>query len=76
MGGRRWLLGATLALAALLVVGRVVAGWYVDFLWYDAGHITSLNEALRRPDLWRLAPNPLLLTAPLPLLCALSVLLG
>ncbi len=44
MGGRRWLLGATLALAALLVVGRVVAGWYVDFLWYDA---------LGAADVWR-----------------------
>ena len=22
--------------AALLLVGRVVAGWYVDYLWYDA----------------------------------------
>lgn len=44
MGGRRWLLGVTLALAALLIVGRVVAGWYVDFLWFDA---------LGAADVWR-----------------------
>lgn len=36
MAGRRWLLGATLVIATLLLVGRVVAGWYVDFLWFDA----------------------------------------
>ncbi|HEX4932218.1 MAG TPA: UPF0182 family protein, partial [Gemmatimonadaceae bacterium] len=36
MRPRRWLVGAVLAVATLLLVGRVVAGWYVDFLWYDA----------------------------------------
>ncbi len=44
MSGRRWLLGATLAVAALLLVGRVVAGWYVDYLWFDA---------LGAADVWR-----------------------
>lgn len=44
MGGRRWLLGATLALAALLIVGRVVSGWYVEYLWF---------EALGIDDVWR-----------------------
>jgi uncharacterized membrane protein (UPF0182 family) len=41
---RRWLLGGVIALAALLLVGRVVAGWYVDFLWFDA---------LGAADVWR-----------------------
>jgi uncharacterized membrane protein (UPF0182 family) len=41
---RRWLLGGVVALAALLLVGRVVAGWYVDFLWFDA---------LGAADVWR-----------------------
>lgn len=36
MNRRHWLVGAVLAVAALLLVGRVVAGWYVDYLWYDA----------------------------------------
>lgn len=44
MGGRRWLLGATLALATLLVAGRVVSGWYVDYLWF---------ESLGVVDVWR-----------------------
>ncbi|MBP9107351.1 MAG: UPF0182 family protein, partial [Gemmatimonadaceae bacterium] len=44
MSRRRWLLGGVIALAALLLVGRVVAGWYVDFLWFDA---------LGAADVWR-----------------------
>ncbi|MCC6927420.1 MAG: UPF0182 family protein [Gemmatimonadaceae bacterium] len=36
MNRRRWVVGAVLAVATLLLVGRVVAGWYVDYLWYDA----------------------------------------
>jgi uncharacterized protein len=41
---RGWLVGGAAAVAALLLVGRVVAGWYVDYLWY---------EALGALDLWR-----------------------
>jgi uncharacterized membrane protein (UPF0182 family) len=33
---RRWVLGLTLAAAALLLAGRVVAGWAVDYQWYRA----------------------------------------
>jgi len=33
---RRWLVVAIVTVAALLLVGRVVAGWYVDYLWFDA----------------------------------------
>lgn len=36
MSRRRWVIGGALVVAALLLVGRVVAGWYVDYLWYDA----------------------------------------
>ena len=36
MSRRQWVVGGVLAVAALLLVGRVVAGWYVDYLWYDA----------------------------------------
>ncbi len=50
-------------------IGRFVAAWYDELAEQGtvrredvAGHVKSLNEALRRPDLWRLAPNPLLLT--------------
>lgn len=44
MTRRSWLIGGVAAVAALLLVGRVVAGWYVDFLWY---------QALGALDLWR-----------------------
>ncbi|MEP7381487.1 MAG: UPF0182 family protein [Gemmatimonadota bacterium] len=36
MSRRRWVIGGALVVAALLLVGRVVASWYVDYLWYDA----------------------------------------
>ncbi len=36
MRSRRWLVTIAVGLALLLVVGRVLAGWYVDFTWYDA----------------------------------------
>lgn len=36
MSRRRWVIGSALVVAALLLVGRVVAGWYVDYLWYDS----------------------------------------
>ncbi len=36
MNRRRWVIGGALLVAALLLVGRVVAGWYVDYLWYDS----------------------------------------
>lgn len=44
MSRRRALVGAVLALAALLLVGRVVAGWYVDYLWF---------ESLGATEVWR-----------------------
>ncbi len=50
-------------------IGHFVAAWYAELAEQGtvrredvAGQVTALNEALRRPDLWRLAPNPLLLT--------------
>lgn len=50
-------------------IGSFVAAWYAELAAQGtvhqedvAGHVRSLNEALCRPDLWRLAPNPLLLT--------------
>jgi uncharacterized membrane protein (UPF0182 family) len=49
---RGWLVGGVAAVAALLLVGRVVAGWYVDFLWY---------QALGALDLWRARAVDLLL---------------
>ncbi|MEO7962424.1 MAG: UPF0182 family protein, partial [Gemmatimonadaceae bacterium] len=36
MGGRRWAFTAVAVLAALLIIGRVVAGWYVDYLWFSS----------------------------------------
>lgn len=33
---RRWLLAVVLGAAVLLLAGRVVAGWVVDFRWYEA----------------------------------------
>ena len=36
MTTRRWLLLALVVVAALLVVGRTLAGVYSDYLWYDA----------------------------------------
>ena len=39
---RRWVLGLTLGLAGLLLAGRVVAGWVVDFQWYQALGATGL----------------------------------
>jgi uncharacterized membrane protein (UPF0182 family) len=36
MTGRRWLLLGVAAAAALLLVGRVLADTYADYLWYDA----------------------------------------
>jgi len=41
---RRWVLTGVLALAAFLLLGRMVAGWYVDYLWY---------ESLGATDVWR-----------------------
>ena len=52
MTRRAWLVGGVAAVAALLLVGRVVAGWYVDYLWY---------EALGALDLWRARAVDLLL---------------
>jgi uncharacterized membrane protein (UPF0182 family) len=44
MNARRWLMVALAAAAVLLIVGRVLAGVYADYLWYD-----SLGAA----PLWR-----------------------
>ncbi|MCC6319516.1 MAG: UPF0182 family protein [Gemmatimonadaceae bacterium] len=39
---RRWLLGLVLGAAVLLLAGRVVAGWVVDFRWYESLGATRL----------------------------------
>lgn len=44
MRARRWLLGAIVAIALLLLGGRALAGWYVDYRWY---------ESLGAADLWQ-----------------------
>lgn len=36
MTRRRWLVAIVAALALLLLVGRVAAGWYVDYAWFKA----------------------------------------
>ncbi|MGQ0765186.1 MAG: UPF0182 family protein [Gemmatimonadota bacterium] len=36
MSGRRWPLLAILTVAILLVAGRVITGWYVDYRWYQS----------------------------------------
>ncbi|MBK6488091.1 MAG: hypothetical protein IPF98_14805 [Gemmatimonadetes bacterium] len=36
MSRRRWIIGGAIFVATFLLLGRVVAGWYVDYLWYDA----------------------------------------
>ncbi len=36
MGSRRWLVGTVVAIALLLLAGRALAGWYVDFRWYES----------------------------------------
>lgn len=36
MRSRRWVIGGLAAAAALLVAGRLLAGWYVDYTWFDA----------------------------------------
>lgn len=52
MSKRRWLVAIVAALALLLLVGRVVAGWYVDYMWY---------EALGAGDVWRAKASNLVL---------------
>jgi uncharacterized protein len=44
MTRRRWAFAAVAAIAVLLVVGRIIAGWYVDYQWY---------AALGASDVWR-----------------------
>ncbi len=44
MRTRRWLVAILVAIALLLLAGRAVAGWYVDYRWY---------EALGAADLWQ-----------------------
>jgi uncharacterized membrane protein (UPF0182 family) len=36
MLARRWLIGTAVAVALLLLVGKAVAGVYVDYRWFDA----------------------------------------
>ncbi|MEP7343691.1 MAG: UPF0182 family protein [Gemmatimonadaceae bacterium] len=36
MGSRRWVVGTVVAIALLLLAGRALAGWYVDFRWYES----------------------------------------
>jgi len=36
VSSRRWLLTTVALLAALLLAGRVLSGWYVDYQWYAA----------------------------------------
>jgi formylglycine-generating enzyme required for sulfatase activity len=50
-------------------IDRFIAAWYAELAGLgavpqsDAGALAGrLRDAVRRPDLWRLAPNPLLLT--------------
>ncbi|HFQ93112.1 MAG TPA: NACHT domain-containing protein, partial [Anaerolineae bacterium] len=50
-------------------IDRFIAAWYQELARADvvaqedaAGLTRKLQKAVRRPDLWRLAPNPLLLT--------------
>jgi uncharacterized protein len=39
---RRWLIGAIAGVAAVLLVGRLIAGWYADYLWYEALGATGI----------------------------------
>lgn len=52
MAARRWLIGAIAIVACLLVAGRLAAGAYVDYRWY---------EALGAADVWRARSFDLLL---------------
>ena len=36
MRSRRWLFATVVAIALLLLAGREVAGWYVEYRWYAA----------------------------------------
>jgi hypothetical protein len=44
VASRRWLVGTVVAIALLLLAGRAIAGWYVDYQWYG-----SLGAA----DVWQ-----------------------
>ena len=61
---------ATLAPFSAEQIDLFIAAWYGELARFGrikpemvAGGIRLLQEAVRRPDLWRLAANPLLLTA-------------
>ncbi|MGQ0540131.1 MAG: UPF0182 family protein [Gemmatimonadaceae bacterium] len=45
MTRRRWLVLAIALAAAVLLVGRVIAGWVVDYRWYDALGAASVWKA-------------------------------
>ena len=36
MSRRQWIVGGIASVAALLLFGRIAAGWYMEYLWYDA----------------------------------------
>ena len=36
MKSRRWIVVTIASVAILLIVGRIIAGWYVEYSWYDA----------------------------------------
>lgn len=52
MRSRRWLVASLGATAALLLAGRILSGWYVDYQWY---------AALGAARLWRVRAADLLL---------------
>jgi uncharacterized membrane protein (UPF0182 family) len=45
MTPRRWLIASAIAVAVLLLVGRVAAGLYASYAWYDALGATSVWRA-------------------------------
>lgn len=45
MRRRRWVAGALLAAAVILVAGRAASGWYVDYLWYASADALSVWKA-------------------------------
>ena len=42
---RRWIVASIASLAILLLAGRMIAGWYVDYRWYEAFDATALWRA-------------------------------
>ncbi len=54
MKPRRWIVATIAALAIVLVAGRVIAGWYVDYQWFaslgaaDVWRVKAINMVLLR----------------------------